>query len=83
MQHQSAACRALKPNTAQEPPAVERLLTQDQVAELLQCDPRTVFTLRKTGRLPTVRLAGGLIRFDPIDVRALIDGSKTAGEPQK
>ena len=61
------------------PPTVEKLLTYEQVAELLGVTPRTVFKLVAEGELRAARL-GGSVRFDPADLRAYIDRCKTGAK---
>jgi excisionase family DNA binding protein len=52
------------------------LLTARQVAELLGLCERTLFDLTKRGKLPVVRI-GRAVRYDPMDVAAFIQASKT------
>ena len=40
----------------------DRLLTIEQVAEILQVDPRTVSRMISSGKLKTVFVGGGLVR---------------------
>ena len=51
---------------------MEKLLTLEEVAELLRRSPRTVCKLA----IPVVRLAGRARLYDPRDVRAYVEGSK-------
>lgn len=52
---------------------LERLLTADEVAEVLAAtSTRTVDELRRTGALRAVRI-GRSWRFHPDDVKALVD----------
>lgn len=58
------------------------LLTTSQAAKLLGISTRTLFTLTKDGRLPSIKLAG--VKYDPADIQAFIDSCrnrKTEGEP--
>lgn len=58
------------------------LLTTREVADLLRCSERTVFTLVKTGRLKSVKLgptARSAVRFTPDALRAFIDAAQTGG----
>lgn len=48
----------------------DRLLRAPEVAALLAISTRGVWRLRKSGRLPCVKV-GGAVRFRPADVRAL------------
>ena len=56
---------------------VERLLTPEQVAEILSLKPQTVRDAAWRGKLPCVRLWTGkrksLLRFKESDIRRLID----------
>jgi len=61
-------------------PPLEALLTLAQVAELFGVHNRTVHRLVERGELAAVRL-GTTLRFDPADVRALIEARK-AGRRQ-
>lgn len=56
---------------------LERLLTADQVADLLAITRKRAYELASQGRLPAVRL-GRQVRFRRRDVRALIDNGGTA-----
>ena len=51
---------------------MEKLLTLDEVAELLRRSPRTVCKLP----IPIVRLAGSARLYDPRDVRAYVEATK-------
>ncbi len=59
--------------------AVQPLLTYAQVGEALNVTPRTVQTLVKNGKLPTVRF-GQTVRIDPADLRRFIESSKRVAE---
>lgn len=54
---------------------VERLLNSKEVADILGLHFREVYKLRKSGELPAVAF-GGAYRFDPTDVRKLINDHK-------
>ena len=61
-----------------EQPVFERLLTEQEVIEALALQDRpnpsgSIRWLVRTKRLPCVRIARGIIRFRPSDVRAMID----------
>lgn len=53
------------------------LLTVPEAAQALGVTEMTVRTWAKKGELPSVRLAW--LRFDPLEVKALIDCSRRAG----
>ena len=54
---------------------LSRLLTANEVAELLSVHPRTVHRLRKQGLLPAVAIFGTW-RYDPTDIRRYIKQQK-------
>ena len=56
----------------------DRLMTYQQVADVLGVTRRTVWTLVANGDLPAVRF-GRSVRVDPADLRAYIDRCKTPG----
>lgn len=49
----------------------EKLMTAKEVAELLQVSEDWVYLRARTKQLPAVRV-GGIVRFRPSDVRAVI-----------
>lgn len=57
-------------------PAPE-LLTPAEVALMFRVDPRTVTRWAKTGRLNAIRTLGGHRRFDAVEVRELLNGSRS------
>lgn len=61
---------------------IERLLTKCEAAKLLGVSERTIDNWRAEGRLRAVKLGQGAVRFDPVDLRAFIDQSKTIGGEQ-
>ena len=52
------------------------LLTDSEAAEILRLTPRQVARLAKRGALPSVKLPGDEIRFDPDDIRRWIETLK-------
>lgn len=48
---------------------LERLLTLEEAAEILQCTTRTVRSLVNSRKLPCVRLLRKSLRFRPSDIR--------------
>lgn len=56
-------------------PLRSRLLKYQEAADVLGVTDRTVFTMVKTGVLPSVRF-GGSVRIDPRDLDAFISQSK-------
>ena len=52
------------------------LLTDSEAAEILRLTPRQVARLAKKGILPSVRLPGNEIRFDPNDIRQWVETLK-------
>ncbi|WP_420096126.1 helix-turn-helix domain-containing protein [Brevibacterium sediminis] len=57
---------------------LEQLLTSKEVAETLQCTPKHVNTLRKSGDLPAMAI-GGMWRYDPRDLRQYVERQRRAG----
>ncbi len=55
--------------------AVEKLLTYEEVAELLGVSSRTVYTLARRGDLQSLKV-GNSNRVDPSDLRRFIEQSK-------
>jgi excisionase family DNA binding protein len=51
------------------------LLNAAEAAKVLAISPRTLWSLTDTGELPCVRI-GRAVRYDPADLRALIDRRK-------
>jgi excisionase family DNA binding protein len=52
------------------------LLTKTEAAELLRLTPRQVGKLARRGVLPSVRLPGNEVRFDPDDIRQWVETLK-------
>ncbi|QDT89152.1 helix-turn-helix domain-containing protein [Gimesia algae] len=55
------------------------LLTERQVAQLLNCCEKTVYTLRKTGKLNCVRLMKS-VRYSREDVMSFIEAQTETAE---
>ncbi len=53
-------------------PQLDRLLTVDDVRELLGCSRNTVTRMQAIGRLRSIKL-GRAVRFHPEDVRRMIE----------
>lgn len=60
---------------------IQRLLTLDEAADLLNMSPAAYYKARRVGyiTIPEVRI-GGAIRVDPADLRAFIDSQKGAAK---
>jgi excisionase family DNA binding protein len=56
---------------------MEKLLTANQVAEILSVTPRTVRDWLKEGRIPGIILPGGSIRFNPQVIESWIEKRTT------
>ena len=56
----------------------ERLLSFDEVAEILCVSSRTVYTLVKRGELSALKVGSGN-RVDPLDLRRFIEQAKRPG----
>jgi excisionase family DNA binding protein len=52
------------------------LITDSEAAEILRLTPRQVAKLAKKGILPSVKLPGDEIRFDPDDIRRWVETLK-------
>ena len=57
---------------------IETLLTPKETARLLRVSEMTVYNLARRGALPRV-LIGRAVRYDPADLRAYLDRSKSGG----
>jgi excisionase family DNA binding protein len=57
--------------------AIEKLLTAEQVAEVLQLHPRTVIRMARQGRLPSLRVCGR-VRFLASDIASWLAARRTA-----
>ena len=49
-----------------------RVMTVDEVAELLSVSKQLIYKLRSNGRIPSLRVAGA-IRFDPVELACWLD----------
>ena len=58
--------------------AARLLITSPEAAKLMTISERTLFTLRKEGDLPYVRI-GRSIRYDPRDIGVWIERHKSVG----
>jgi excisionase family DNA binding protein len=61
---------------------IERLLTVQQVAELLALSPKTIYAWATARRIPCVRL-GGCLRFSEHDLRVWLDAKKDNSRVQR
>lgn len=52
------------------------LLTVEEVAEIFQVSPRTVWRWVHAGKLPEIRTPGGTIRFHRDDIAALVEAGR-------
>jgi excisionase family DNA binding protein len=60
----------------------EALLTARQTARLLGLHPKTLYRFARARRIASVRIARGMLRFRPADVRAWI-AALTVGPAQQ
>ena len=61
---------------------MEKLLTVDDVAELLRFPKQTIYQMVCHRKLPVVRLSGRCLRFRLTDIEAFLDGKLIpAGAP--
>jgi hypothetical protein len=56
--------------------AAVTLLTEPEAAKTLRVSPRTLWGLRKAGRIRWVRYGTRGVRYDLVDIRAFIDAHK-------
>jgi excisionase family DNA binding protein len=50
-----------------------KLLTAEQVAEIICCSPKTIYSWAELGHIPSIKIGVGrkaLLRFDPDEVHA-------------
>jgi excisionase family DNA binding protein len=57
---------------------VEKLLTAEQVADVLGLRPKSVYDLARQGRIPVVRISRRAVRFDPADVAGFVAKHRVA-----
>ena len=50
----------------------KRLMTPDEVADLLAISPKTIYARVKAGTIPAIRI-GASIRFDPADIAGWLE----------
>lgn len=62
--------------TEASPAAPSALLTEKQVSEILNCCEKTVFTLRKAGKIRAVKF-GAAVRYTPSEVDRFINAQMT------
>ena len=63
-------------------PAIERLLTVDELAGWLQVKPRTVYQWVHEGYIPVVKL-GTLVRFDSASVNGWLKRREVPGRARR
>ena len=51
------------------------LMSPNQVAELLNCKPSTIYSWAKRGKIPSFKI-GGILRFDADEINEWIKGSR-------
>jgi len=62
---------------------MEELLTVKQVCNLLKISRRTLFNMRKEGKIPFVLVSKRLVRFKKGDVLNLVQKNTVKIEPEK
>ena len=55
----------------------ERLLTAREVGEFLGLSTESVLRRWRSGEIPGYRLASNVLRFDPADIEAWLEGRRT------
>lgn len=64
--------------------APEKLLTPEEVSEILQLEKNTLAKRRVAGRPPRyVKIGRSTVRYDPADIRDLIESQKRTSTAQK
>lgn len=58
------------------------LLTMPQAAKFLNVSPRTIWELKKAGKLKYIPVGKRLIRFDPQDLLAFIEENKKCNDAE-
>jgi len=59
------------------------LLKPEQVAELLNCKPSSIYFWAKTGKIPAIKL-NGILRFDPEEIALWVkEGRVVISKPFK
>lgn len=62
---------------------INKLLTAEDVAAMLNCGPSTIYEWAKSGKIPSLKL-NGLVRFVPEEVQQWIQKSRqSASNPGK
>ena len=59
--------------------AGRRLLTAEQVAEIVSCSPKTVYSWAELGNIPSIKIGAGrkaLLRFDSEEIHAWLKSWK-------
>jgi excisionase family DNA binding protein len=64
--------------TSNTPPQAALLLSEAEAARTLGISPRTLFTMRKDGRIPFVRL-GHRVLYNPRSLRAWLEAQEQGG----
>lgn len=59
----------------------ERPLTAAETADLFGVDAKTIGRWAKAGKLPAHRTVGGHHRFDPTEMRRILDATRTGTPP--
>jgi excisionase family DNA binding protein len=59
---------------------MEKLLNANQVADYLNCSPKSVYSWARSGVMPSYKI-NGLLRFKSTEIEALLNSSKVNAEP--
>lgn len=61
---------------------IDKLLTAEDVATMINCGPSTIYEWAKSGRIPSLKL-NGLVRFVPEEVQAWIQRNRQQASDQR
>lgn len=59
---------------------MERLLTIEQISELLQIKKSTIYSLVNQKRIPFIKLSGKLLRFKSSEIEKWLDGFHSSAD---
>ncbi|MDH3973496.1 MAG: helix-turn-helix domain-containing protein [Deltaproteobacteria bacterium] len=60
---------------------MDSLLTPKQVAEILNCKVKTVYSWAESGKIPCLKV-NGILRFVPVEIKEWLEGFREKSEPK-